>query len=322
MAYNNILIIGGAGFIGTRLAAQLAAAGIGRITVVSRRYERSKHLLVMPTVRTVVADVHDEAVLDRLFEGVDAVVNLVGILHSRRGAAGSAYGPDFARAHVDLPRKIVAACARRGVRRYLHVSALGASAHAASMYQRSKAAGEAAAFAAPGLDVTVLRPAVVFGPGDNFLNLFAMLQKYLPVMLLGEPEARFQPVYVGDVAQALLTLLSSPASIGKTYEIAGPKIYTLRQLVQLAGAYAGHARPVIGLPPLLAYWQAFCLEYLPGRMLSRDNLDSMQIDNIMTTPLAAELGIVPTALEEIAPRYLAGLHPQQQLDAYRSNARR
>ncbi|ASU37348.1 NAD-dependent dehydratase [Herbaspirillum sp. meg3] len=322
MTYKNILVVGGSGFIGSQVVAQLARSTASRVVVPTRRYERSKHLLVMPTVRTAVADVHDEAALDRLFDGVDAVINLVGILHSRRGPSGSDYGPDFQRAHVDLPRKIVAACRRHGVKRYLHMSALGASAQGASMYLRSKAAGEAAAFADADLATTVFRPSVVFGEGDRFLNLFAALQKYFPVMPLGSAGAKFQPVYVGDVAQAFVTALQNESTRGKTYELAGPKIYSLRELVQLAGLYSGHTRPIIGLPPALAFLQALCLEYLPGRMMSRDNLASMRVDNITDGPIAAELGITPTALEAIAPRYLAGVHMQQQMDAYRSGARR
>jgi len=322
MAYNNILIIGGSGFIGSQVVAQLARSGASRVTVPTRRYESSKHLLVMPTVRTVITDVHDETALDGLFEGVDAVVNLVGILQSRRGPAGSAYGPDFARAHVALPQKIVAACLRHGVQRLVHISALGADAEAPSMYLRSKAAGEAVVLADHALATTVLRPSVVFGEQDHFLNMFAALQKYFPVLPLGSAGARFQPVYVGDVAQAVVTLLQAHIGFGKTYELAGPRIYTLAQLVRLAGSYAGHARPIIALPPLLATLQAFCLEHLPGQLMSRDNLASMQIDNVAAAPLAAELGIVPTALEQVAPRYLAGINSQQQLDAYRRNAHR
>jgi len=322
MAYKNILVIGGSGFIGSQLVAQLARTSSSRITVPTRRYERSKQLLVMPTVRTVIADVHDEAALDGLFGGVDVVINLAGILHSRSAARGSDYGPDFQHVHVDLPRKIVAACARHGVKRYLHMSALGASAQAPSMYLRSKAAGEAVAFADPSIVTTVFRPSVVFGEEDRFLNLFAALQKVFPLMPLGGADAKFQPVYVGDVAQAFVAALQRATTGGKTYELAGPKVYRLRELVYLAGVYSGHARPVVGLSPLLANLQALCLEYLPGRMMSRDNLASMQVDNVAAAPIAAELGIVPVALEAVAPRYLAGVHMQQQLDAHRRGARR
>lgn len=304
MRYPTILVVGGTGFIGSHLVAQLAASG-RRVIVPTRRQSRSRMYSVLPTVEVVEANVHDPAVLSRLMRGVDAVINLVGVLHSGRGAAGSKYGPAFARAHVELPKKIVAACVSNSVHRYLHMSALGASAQGASMYLRSKADGETAAFA-PGLETTVFRPSVVFGPEDQFLNLFAKLQKFFPVMPLGGADARFQPVFVGDVAQAFVNALEHPSTYGRVYELAGPKVYTLKELVELAGEYGGHPRPVIGLPPALARLQALALEFMPGGpLMSRDNLDSMKQDNIASAPIAPELGIVPTPLEAVAPQYLA-----------------
>jgi NADH dehydrogenase len=229
------------------------------------------------------------------------VINLVGVLHSRRGARGSDYGPEFARAHVELPRKVVAACSSAGVHRYLHMSALGASPKGPSMYQRSKAAGEAAALSNPALAVTIFRPSVVFGEGDNFLNLFARLQRLLPVMMLGGADARFQPVYVEDVVEAYTNALEDRSTVGRIIELVGPKVYTLRELVQLAGRYSGHPRPVIGLPPALARLQAWFLEHAPGGpLISRDNLDSMRVDNVAspgTVPM-------PTSPEDVAPFYL------------------
>lgn len=304
MRYPSILVVGGTGFIGSHLVAQLAASG-RRVIVPTRHMSRSRMFSVLPTVEVVEADVHDPAVLSRLMREVDAVINLVGILHSGHGAAGSTYGPAFARAHVELPKKIVAACLASQVRRYLHMSALGASEKGASMYLRSKADGETAAFA-PGLETTVFRPSVVFGPEDKFLNLFAKLQKFFPVMPLGGANARFQPVYVGDVAQAFVNALEHPSTYGRIYELAGPKIYTLRELVELAGGLSGHPRPVLALPPALARLQALALEFMPGGpLMSRDNLDSMKQDNVASGPIASELGISPTALEAVAPRYLA-----------------
>jgi uncharacterized protein YbjT (DUF2867 family) len=258
-----------------------------------------------PCVLVVEANVHDSTVLARLVGRVDAVINLVGVLHSSRGAAGTRYGPAFAAAHVELPKKIVAACQAAGVERYLHMSALGASAKGSSMYLRSKADGEAVALGA-GLHTTVFRPSVVFGPDDQFLNMFASLQKYFPVMPLGGADARFQPVYVGDVAQAFVHAMEDPATFGKVYELGGPTVYTLRELVKLAGTLSGHARPVIGLPAPLARLQALALEWmLGGPLMSRDNLDSMKQDNVLSGPIAPELGITPTALEAVAPQYLA-----------------
>ncbi|MES2831915.1 MAG: complex I NDUFA9 subunit family protein [Pseudomonadota bacterium] len=302
--YPSVLVIGGTGFIGAHLIARLAADG-RRVIVPTRSANHSRKFSVLPTVEVVQADVHDATVLAGLMARCDAVINLVGILHSRSGAAGSRYGRAFARAHVELPKKIAAACVAAGIERYLHMSALGASAQGSSMYLRSKADGEAAVRAALPA-ATIFRPSVVFGPQDQFLNLFASLQRFFPVMPLGGADARFQPVYVGDVAQAFVNALEHPTTFGKTYELGGPSVYTLRQLVMLAGQWSGNRRPVIGLPPALARLQAFALEWMPGGpLMSRDNLDSMKQDNILRAPLADELGIVPAALETHAPAYLA-----------------
>lgn len=319
MTYHTVLVIGGTGFIGSHIVAQLAAQEY-RVIVPTRHYEHGRHLLELPTVDLVEADVHDAAALHQLMQGVDAVINLVGILHSRPGVP---YGPDFAAAHVELPKKIVAACVDAGVTRYLHMSALGASVNGTSMYLRSKADGEAVAFSRPELKTTVFRPSVVFGAEDHFLNMFAAMQKWLPLMPLGAADAKFQPIHVEDVARAYVHALDNPKTIGHAYELAGPKVYTLRELVQLAGQYSGHQRPVIGLPATLARMQAWLLEHAPGGpLMSRDNLDSMLSDNVASGPIAAELDIQPAALEAVALHYLAGYNRSAQLDAYRDHAKR
>ena len=236
---------------------------------------------------------------------------LVGILH---GSHGTPYGREFARAHVELPKRIVAMCGELGVQRYLHMSALGADSNGPSMYLRSKGDGEAAALSDPRVATTIFRPSVVFGDNDRFLNLFAELETLMPVMFLGGADAKFQPVYVEDVAQAFVTALHDDRdTIGKCYELAGPNIYTLRELVRLAGEYTGHQRPVIGLSPGLARMLAAVLEHMPGSLMSRDNLDSMRVDNIASEPIAPELGIIPTALEAVAPYYLTGAKPHSGL---------
>jgi uncharacterized protein YbjT (DUF2867 family) len=310
MEYRSVLVIGGSGFIGSHIIAKLAFSD-WRVTVPTHRFSHGQHLLLLPCVDDVVeANVHDDAALDRLVRGKQAVINLVGILHGRKGASGTRYGSDFERAHVTLPKRIVAACARHGVPRYLHMSALGADKDGPSMYTRSKADGEAAAFSNPAVATTAFRPSVVFGDQDRFMNLFAALQKRMPVMLIGSAESKFQPVYVEDVAEAFTIALHEDRCIGRVYELAGPKVYTLRELVRLAGLYVGHPRPVIGLPAPLARLQAFFLEYMPGGpLMSRDNLDSMKVDNVATTSMADELGIEPTALEAVAPYYLQGQRP-------------
>ncbi len=303
--YPSLLVIGGSGFIGSHLVAQLAARDY-RVLVPTRHEESARHLLVLPNVDIAVADVHDEAQLRHLMEDVDAVINLVGILHGKPAPHGAPYGADFARAHVELPKKIVAACVAAGVTRLLHMSALGAAADAPSMYLRSKADGEAAASASPAVGTTIFRPAVVFGEGDHFLNMFATLQKMLPVIPLGGADAKFQPVFVGDVATAYIHALENDHTIGHVYELAGPKVYTLRELVELAGQLSGHPHPVVGLPPALARLQAWFLEHAPGGpIMSRDNLDSMRVDNVARLPIAPDLEVTPTPLEAVVPAYLA-----------------
>lgn len=301
MHHNSILVIGGSGFIGSHIVAQLAASG-RRVIVPTRRSARVRHLLVLPTVQIVDADVFDTQALDRLLPQVDAVINLVGVLHSR---PGQPWGPAFERAHVELPRRLVAACQRHAVRRCLHMCALGAALDGPSMYQRSKAAGEQIMMEAAGLQVTSFRPSVVFGPEDNFLNMFAKLQSLMPVLALGGLGAKFQPVYVGDVAQAFVQALDDPRSTGKVFELVGPRVYTMKELLHLAGSYSGHPRPVIGLPDALARVQAFALEHMPGGpLMSRDNLDSMKSDNIASGRYPTPAGWHPTPLEAVAPDYL------------------
>jgi uncharacterized protein YbjT (DUF2867 family) len=316
----NVVVFGGTGFIGSHLAARLSAEEV-RVLVPTRRFENGKHLTPLPTVDVVEADIHDEATLRRLVAGRDAVINLVGVLHSHRGTP---YGPEFRRAHVELPKKIVDACAREGVPRYLHMSALGADRDGPSMYQRSKADGEFAARSHPEVAATIFRPSVVFGPGDSFLNTFARLQRHLPVVPLACANATFQPVYVGDVADAYTHALRDPKSRHLVYQLGGPQIYTLAELVRLAGRYSHHERPIIELPPWLGRLQALFFELLPGTpVMTRDNLDSMKVDNVVDPAIqaltAASLGIKLTALEAIAPHYLS---PNGRLDQFRARAGR
>jgi NADH dehydrogenase len=301
MRHSSILLIGGSGFIGSHIAARLCAAG-RRVIVPTRRLERAKHLLVLPTVQVTEGDVYNQATLDNYLTRVDAVINLVGVLHSRPARP---WGPAFEQAHVALPRLLAHACARHGVRRVLQMSALGAAVDGPSMYSRSKAAGERLLLDAKGLQLTAFRPSVVFGPEDNFLNTFASLQAIAPLMAVGGADAKFQPVYVGDVAQSFVDALDDATTFGKVYELVGPHVYTLRQLVQLAGKYSGHRRPVIGLPNALARIQAFILEHLPGpTLMSRDNLDSMKVDNVASGRYPLPPHWKPTPLEAIAPDYL------------------
>lgn len=296
-------MIGGTGFLGSAIVRELArrpASADCCFTLPTRRREKAKHLLVLPTVRVVDADVHDPATLARLMAGQDAVISLVGIL---KGGEGEPYGKGFARAHVELPRKIAAAAKAAGVCRVLHVSALKAAVDAPSGYLRSKAAGEATLRDA-GLDLTLFRPSVIFGRGDSFLTLFARMAMIAPFFPLAGAEARFQPVWVEDVAAAVADSLSRSDSIGARYDLCGPTQYSLRQLVSYAASVSGHPRAVIGLPHGIAWLQAWAMEFIPNGPMTRDNIRSMQVASVCDAGCALPFGRKATPLESVAPMYL------------------
>ena len=318
MSLSTVLLIGGSGFIGSHVARLLAERNI-RVIVPTRRRDRAKHLILLPTVDVVEADVHDAATLSRLMQDVDAVVNLVGILHSR---SGSPWGADFERAHVALPRAVAAAAKTAGVPRMVQVSALGAAADAPSEYQRSKAAGEDAVRAS-GLEWTIFRPSLVFGDGECFLRLFAGLLKLFPVMPLAGADTRYQPVDVRDVARCIVHALDSDDSIGQVYPLCGPRVYTMRELVQLTGRTIGRDPCVIGLPGPLASLQALALELAPGpTLMSRDNLRSMSVDNVCDAGCTLPFGFTPALLESEIGRCLADFTPTDRFERARSKARR
>ncbi|MDO9357642.1 MAG: complex I NDUFA9 subunit family protein [Polaromonas sp.] len=303
-----ILILGGTGFVGRHLCEKLTQLQ-WRVTVPTRREARAKDIQMLPALDVFEADVHDEATLTRLLACHDAVVNLVAILHGTEQA--------FEKTHVELPRKLARACQAAGVRRVVHVSALGADARnpdsAPSMYLRSKGHGEVVLQHAD-LSLTLLRPSVMFGNGDKFLNTFAKLQTIFPVIPLAAAGAVFQPVWVEDVAEAITFCLqdeNTHATAGHTFEACGPDVFTLRQLVELAGRVSGvnegHGRRIIALPKGLGRAQAALMRLAPGEpMLSRDNLDSMSAPNMASgnLPGLKDLGITPSSLEAVAPSYL------------------
>ena len=314
-----ILILGGTGFVGTHLCEKLLEHGF-RATVVTRRRANAKHLQMLPMVEIAEVPALNTTSLMPLLQTHDAVINLIAILHGTEAA--------FEKTHVQLPLELVRACEAAGMRRIVHVSALGASPDAPSMYLRSKARGEAVLLAS-GLDVTMLRPSVIFGSGDKFLNTFASLQKVFPVIPLAGSTAKFQPVWVADVAAAIVECLQTKETAGKTYELCGPEVFTLKQLVELAGRYSGinegKGRPVIGLPNGLARLQARLMELAPGEpLMSRDNLDSMKVDNVATglLPGFEALSIKPSALAAIAPFYLGAKGLRSGLMAKRKTAGR
>lgn len=294
-----VVLIGGSGFVGKAIANRLSEEGF-KLVVPTRRRSRAAHLLVLPTIEVVEADVFDPKTLAQLLSGADAVVNLVGVLHSK---PGTPYGPDFARAHVELPKLLAETCASVGVPRLVHISALGASAEGPSEYQRSKAAGEAAITAQDAPEWTILRPSVIFGRDDSFLNLFAGLARLFPVLPLAGAGARFQPVYVEDVARAVLHCLTHHDTAGQIHELAGPHTYTLKELVEYVCQLVGKKRFIYPLSEGMALMQARLMELAPTPLMSRDNVLSMRADNVASgAPMP--FGLEPTPLEAVAPAYI------------------
>jgi uncharacterized protein YbjT (DUF2867 family) len=307
------LVLGGSGFVGRHLVGRLAAAG-RRVIVPTRQRERAKHLILLPTVDVIEADVQNEAVLASLTRCSSVVVNLVGILHeSHRG--------EFDRVHVELARKVVGACSAAGIARLLHMSALNADARGASRYLRSKGEAEAIV-AASELPWTIFRPSVIFGREDSFLNLFATLEKFSPFIPLACPGAKFQPVYVGDVASAFELAVADDSALRQRFSLCGPKVYTLRELVAYVGELTGHKRQILPLGRGLSHLQARVMEWLPGPLMSRDNLASMEKDNICDGNMFMKSGFGPTALEAVAPSYLAAGAINSRYDEFRAQSGR
>lgn len=314
-----VLVLGGTGFVGQSLCEQWTRAmpSGSTLLVPTRRAMRANAIRHLPGVVVMPADVHDANTLQGLVEGCDAVVNLVAILQ------GTALA--FEHAHVALPQKLARAALAAKVDRVVHVSALGVSADAPSNYLRSKAAGEAALQELLGEGLTVLRPSVIFGARDRFLNTFAQLQALAPVVPLAGAQSTFQPVWVEDVARAIVQALLHPQTTPRLLECAGPEVLTLADLVRLAGQWSGHPRPIIALPGALATLQALAMEALPGEpLMSRDNLASMRVPNVAsgTVPGLTDIGITPASLRAIGPTYLAQGQGCARLDALRARSGR
>jgi NADH dehydrogenase len=276
----DILLIGGNGFVGRVLAAQLQLAGYTVLIPTSHPFH-GRELRLLPKVHIEEADIHEFDTLQSLCSRVKpggAVINLVGVLHDK---AGAPYGKVFKAAHVDLPKNIITAMQLNGLKRYLHMSALGADANGPSMYQRSKGDGELAVKAS-NLDWTIFRPSVIFGAQDQFINLFSKLTKLLPLMPLANYQAKFQPVSVDDVATAFVKALKLPQTIRQSYDLVGPTVYTMQEIVELAKRKAKTSCWVIPVPAFVGYLQALAFEFLPGpTLMSRDNIASMQLPNIL-----------------------------------------
>ncbi|WP_138518645.1 complex I NDUFA9 subunit family protein [Limnobacter alexandrii] len=317
----NVLVIGGSGFLGQAVCNQLAKAGY-RITVPTRRYDKAKHLLTLPTCQIVEANIHDRATLGRLVSGQDIVVNLLGVLHSK---PGKPYGQNFRVNHVEFPKALCTAMSKHGAKRIVHISALGVGVQnpAPSMYLRSKTDGEAVVKDS-GLAWTILRPSVVFGREDKFLNTFASLSKIAPFIPLAGADARFQPVSVSDVAKAVFACVEDQGkdTLHNTYDLVGTEIFTLKELVKLSAQAVGKNPLVFGIPDFAAKAQAFLMELAPGEpLMSRDNVDSMKIDNIRTSGRTFPLPSYE-CLSVVAHEYLRAKHLPSDLDEFRTRAHR
>ena len=298
----DILLIGGNGFVGRVIAAQLQLAGYS-VLIPTGHLAAARELRMLPKVHVEDADIHDFDELQSLCKRIDkngAVINLVGVLHDK---PAQPYGKVFKAAHVDLPKNIITAMQLHGLKRYLHMSALGADSNGPSMYQRSKGDGEAAVKAS-NLNWTIFRPSVIFGAQDQFINLFSKLTKLFPAMPLANHQAQFQPVSVDDVASAFVKSLSMPQTIHQSYDLVGPTVYTMREIVEFAARRAKTSCAIIPVPAFVGYLQALAFEFLPGpTLMSRDNIASMQLPNTLPTNGVDAL----TAVFKISRRSLEGM---------------
>ena len=311
----NVAILGGTGFVGSCLVAKLDAAGY-QVKVITRRRESAKHLTLLPNVQVVECSVINSYALKDALTGCDAVINLIGILHESGKQS-------FEAMHHQLPRRLMQLCQQLSIKRLIHMSALQANSHAPSQYLRSKAAGEASVSEFnKKLAITIFRPSVIFGRDDHFLNLFAMLIKWSPFIPLAKPNAKFQPIWVEDVAQVFVNALENTVTYGKIYELGGPSVYTLRELLQKVMTILGKQRPIIGLNDKLSMVQAWAMELMPIKLMSRDNVRSMQVDSVCSTAIAPELGVTPTAMDVVVPTYLNNISLRGAYDGFRSAAGR
>ena len=297
-----VCVLGGTGFVGRSVCAQLIAAGFA-VRVPTRNRQRNRNLLVLPGVDLRPADIHDPDALESLFEGVSTVINLVGILNER-GHDGSG----FRHAHVELAEKIVAACQEVQVGRLIQMSALKANAERGpSHYLRTKGQAEQVIKDQCGeqIDYTIFRPSVIFGPDDSFINRFAAVLKFSPILPLAQLDARFAPVYVEDVAAAFVRAVLDSRTQGRTYELCGPDVYTLGEILRFIRRELGIRRAIVGLPMPLGRFQAWVADYLiPGKPFSLDNMRSLTVASVCNEDGFASLGIRPRRMQTIVRQYL------------------
>ena len=309
--------MGGTGFLGQTLAARLIKKGY-KVSIPTRQRESFRELLVLPGLQLVQANTHDEKNLQRVLEDSDAVINLVGILNETRSSKQK-----FKTAHVDFTQRLLETCEKLGIQRYIQVSALKAEAGTSpSEYLRTK--GEAEVLVQKStLNTTVFRPSVIFGAKDSFVNKFAALLRVpSPLFFLPVPNARFAPVFVDDVVEGIALSLDRPETYNKRYSCCGPKIYSMRELIQLIADTMGVKRKIIGLNPLLSKFAASFLGMMPGKPFTKDNYQSLQVNNICENNGLEKLGINPVSIESVIPSYLQYRDTNLSFDDFRRTAGR
>lgn len=315
MKIQKICVLGGTGFVGRHLVSRLANQGY-LLKVLTRRPERHRAVALLPDTQLIGADIHDPSALSANFADCDAVINLVGVLHEYPSQS-------FRAVHVDLPKKVVEACRSNGTKRLLHMSALHANAaKGPSQYLFTKGEGEQIVMAANDLAVTCFKPSIIFGPDDRFYNQFADMLKTFPILPLACPNAKFAPVYVGDIVQAFEIALQDDTTIGKCYELCGPRAYTFREVVENIAQMLNLKRCVVGLPDSLAQLQAKLMGLLPAKILTTDNLLSLQVDSLCGNNGLQALGITPHSVESIMSMHFAEKTQRRKYDAFRRIARR
>ena len=311
-----LCVLGGTGFVGQHLVHRLASLGHSP-TVLTRHPERHREFRIGSGVRSLKTNPYDSDALRAVLADTDGVINLVGILNEEGKS-------QFQHAHVELPRSIVKAMREAGVSRLLHMSALNANVNEShSRYLKTKGEGEDLVHNAPGLEVTSFCPSVVFGPGDSFFNRFATLLKMSPHLFpLACAEARFAPVYIGDVVDAFVKALDDKTTFGQRLELCGPKAYSLKELVQFTARQIGRKTIITDLPDFAARLQAYLLGLAPGKPFTIDNYYSMQKDSVCSKSALIGLGITPRSIEAVVPTYLGDNRARAQYSHYRARARR
>ena len=304
IAMNNsdcVAVLGGSGFVGSELCAVLVSAGYS-VRLLTRHPEKCRHLKVLPALSIHQVPSYQSSFISQHIKGCRALINLIGILNEKRND-----GKQFHKIHVGITREALSACETASVPRLLHMSALNAKPNGPSFYLSTKGKAEnyVKTFCDEAISYTIFKPSVIFGEKDSFLNRFASLLKITPGLFpLACPDARFAPVYVGDVAKKMVQSINDKASFDQTYNLCGPNIYTLKELVQYTANICGYKVKVIGLPNSLSKLQANVFEYVPGKPFSKDNYKSLSIDSICEDSAACM-----TSLQAIAPCYLNKSEP-------------